>query len=89
MKSIVYIADPEILAIPVVECHELLVDIKMFNDLCYGLPPECALTANHYTKMRSTVYNKLLIAQDSLPSGLKFKLYEGYRSLEVQQLLFD
>jgi len=35
------------------------------------------------------VYEKLLGAQSLLPSGLRFCLYEGYRSLELQQRLFD
>ena len=39
--------------------------------------------------MRVTVYEKLCAAQKSLPNGFKFILHEGYRSLEVQQMLFE
>lgn len=39
--------------------------------------------------MRETVYKKLIEAQSRLPSHLKFCLYEGYRSLDLQQYLFQ
>lgn len=89
MKKITYIADPEILAIPIEECHEPMIDLKQLQTLAYGPPPETELTKNDYTKLRQTVYEKLCQAQQDLPQGIHFRLYEGYRSLKVQTLLFD
>lgn len=89
MEKIIYIADPEILAIPVVECHEPLVDAKDSDVLLYGPPPECELTTSCYTKMRKTVFEKLCAAERDLPRGWRLRLYEGFRSLEVQQMLFE
>ncbi len=89
MKKIIYIADPEILAIPIKECHEPLIDIKTHKELCYGPPPECELTAECYTKIRKTVFEKLCQAQAELPHGWRFRLYEGFRSLTVQKMLFE
>ena len=89
VENIIYIADPEILAIPIKECNEPLIDIKNTGDLSYGPPPENEFTTNDYTKMRETVYKKLLAAQADLPKGLRFRIYEGYRSKKVQKLLFD
>jgi zinc D-Ala-D-Ala dipeptidase len=89
MKKILYIADPEILAVPIVECEEPLIDIKDHDELRYGPPPECELTATCYTKMRKTVYEKLCQAQKQLPKGWRFQLYEGFRSLNVQKMLFE
>lgn len=89
MKKIIYIADPEIISIPITECHEPLVDIKNHTELQYGPPPECELTTDCYTKMRKTVFEKLCLAQKDLPNQWRFRLYEGFRSLKVQQLLFD
>lgn len=89
MSKIIYIADPEILAIPIKECDEPLIDIKNVTQLPYGPPPECELTANDYTKMRKTVFEKLIAAQKDLPNNYRFRIYEGYRSLQVQQLLFE
>lgn len=39
--------------------------------------------------MRESVYRKLVEAQKTLPSGLKFCLYEAYRSLQLQEKLFN
>lgn len=89
MKSVIYIADPEIISIPIIECHEAMIDVKDQNDLLYGPPPETPLTEPHYTLMRKTVYEKLCLAQKDLPSGWRFRLYEAFRSIEVQQMLFD
>lgn len=87
--NIVLIADPEILAIPIEENNEPMVDIKNYNDLLYGPPPENEFTTNDYTKMRTTIYEKVLDAQKQLPNNCRFKLYEGFRSCRVQQMLFD
>lgn len=88
-NNIIYIASAEILAIPVKECGEALVDVKDSNVIQYGPPPECPLTANYYTKMRKTIFEKLCQAQNDLPHGWRIRLYEGFRSLIVQQMLFE
>lgn len=89
LSNFIYITDPEILAIPIVECGEPLVDIKTETGLRYGPIPETELTKDCYTKIRKTVYEKLCKVQNDLPKGLYIRLYEGFRSLEVQQLLFE
>ncbi len=89
MQKIIYIADPEILAIPIVECNEPLIEIKNHYELQYGPPPECELTTDCYTKMRKTVFEKLCQAQNNLPNSWRFRLYEGFRSLKVQEMLFE
>jgi zinc D-Ala-D-Ala dipeptidase len=89
MRKIIYAADASILAVPIIECYEPLIDIKNFTALQYGTPPECELTKECYTKMRKSVFEKICQAQNELPKGWHFKLYEGFRSKKVQQMLFD
>ena len=89
MEQIVYITDPKVLAIPIIECNDPLLDIKDFSELCYGEPPECELTKSCYTHLRKSVIEKLCQAQMDLPKTWRFRLYEGFRSLKVQQILFD
>lgn len=89
MNKIIYITDKKVLSIPIIECHEALIDIRAHNTLHYGPPPECELTAECYTKVRKTVFEKLCLAQENLPKGWYFRLYEGFRSLQVQQALFE
>ena len=78
----------DVLAIPVRECGEPLVDIRVMKELQYGSPPECPETQNDYTYVRQGVYERLLHAQSLLPRGVSLRLYEGYRSLKVQGMLF-
>lgn len=87
--TIIYPASPEILAVPISDCGEALIDIKDSSVLLYGPPPECPMTAGSYTKIRKSVFEKLCQAQRTLPNGWRFRLYEGFRSLAVQQMLFD
>jgi zinc D-Ala-D-Ala dipeptidase len=87
-NKIILIADPRILSIPIMDNHEAMVDLTEQNEIMYGPSPE--VPNNHdYTKMRKTVYEKLVKAQRLLPTGIRFCLYEAYRSLELQKKLFD
>lgn len=81
--------EADILNIPIRESNEPLIDLKEQTELVYGPPPENPLTINDYTKIRKTVYKKLCQAQNKLPNGWKFRIYEGLRSLNVQKILFD
>lgn len=89
MSEFINIVDPRILAVPLKECGEPLVDIKQEKRLVYGPPPDTPETTPHYTLMRERVYALILKAQALLPKGYSFRLYEGYRCLTVQQFLFD
>jgi D-alanyl-D-alanine dipeptidase len=87
-ENIVLIADTRVLQIPIQENHEPMVDIQHEKTIVIGPSPEIPNNTN-YTKMRKTVYEKLLQAQKLLPRGLKFCLYEAYRSIALQEMLFQ
>jgi zinc D-Ala-D-Ala dipeptidase len=87
-EKIVLIADPFILAIPISDNDEPLVDLRHQTEISYGPSPEIPHNTD-YTKTRQTVYEKLKQAQSSLPKGMRFCLYESYRSLALQEMLFD
>ncbi|MGR5092517.1 M15 family metallopeptidase [Vibrio maritimus] len=74
-------------AIPIKDCLEDLVSVK--GHLAYGPPPECNETKDSYHFVRRSVLERLLIAQKELPPGLALRLYEGYRSPEFQETLFQ
>ena len=76
-------------AIPIHECGEPLVDVRREGGLLYGPPPERPETEPDYCWLRRGVYQRLLRVQASLPAGLKLRLYEGLRSLEIQTWLFE
>ena len=79
--KIFVINEKEINNIPINENNEPLIDLKEQNELAYGPPPDTPLTMNDYTKIRKTIYEKLCQAQNKLPNGWKFRIYEGLRSL--------
>ncbi len=87
-KEITLIADPKVIAIPIVENHEPFVDLKNQIIIAYGRSPEVPNNTN-YTKLRKTVYEKLIQAQALLPKGIKLCVCEGYRSLALQRTLFE
>lgn len=76
-------------AIPIQDCGEPLVDIRREGGLLWGPPPERPETAPDYCWVRRGVYDRLLRAQASLPHGWRLRLYEGFRSTEMQHLLFE
>lgn len=86
-QSVTLLADPKVIALPIIENNDPLIDLKNQTILAYGPSPEIPNNTD-YTKVRETVYEKLLQAQSLLPNGLKFCLYEGYRSLSLQEKLF-
>jgi D-alanyl-D-alanine dipeptidase len=86
--EIILIADPRILQIPIHDNGEDMIDLKSQTEITYGPSPEIPNNQD-YTKLRKTVYNKLRDAQASLPKGLRFCIYEGYRSLSLQEMLFE
>lgn len=87
-SDILLIADPKILAVPIIENHEPLIDLREQTEIAFGPSPEIPNNVDYFY-MRRTVYEKLMQAQSLLPKGLHFCLYEAYRSLELQKMLFD
>lgn len=87
-NSIILIADPKILAVPVVENHEAMINIAHQKAIAFG-PPPLIPDNTDFTKMRNTVYEKLLQAQAILPDGLKLCLYEAYRGYDLQESIFQ
>lgn len=86
--NVTLIADPAVLKIPIQENHEEMVDLTKQTEIVYGPSPEIKNNTN-YTFLRKTVYEKLKQANSKLPQGMHFCLYEGYRSLELQKMIFE
>jgi len=87
-SPIISIADSSIVRIPVKECGEPLIDLRNQTEIAFGPPPEKPDNIC-YTKVRKTVYEMLCKAQEILPKGVRFCLYEGWRSLDLQSELFQ
>ncbi len=88
IPNITLIADPVILRIPIDDNNEPLVDLTKQSTIAYGPSPEIPNNTS-YTYLRKTVYDKLKEANEQLPKGMNICLYEGCRSLELQEMIFD
>ncbi|MFI4919782.1 MAG: M15 family metallopeptidase [Legionellales bacterium] len=86
--KVTLIADPIVLKIPIRDNHENLVDLTKQTAIVYGPSPEIKNNTN-YTFLRKSVYEKLKEANAQLPKGMHFCLYEGYRSLHLQKMIFE
>lgn len=87
-SHITLISDPKVLAIPINDTGESWLDLTKQTAIAYGPSPEIPNNKD-YTYLRKTVYEKLKQAQHKLPKGLHFCLYEGYRSLALQKMIFE
>ena len=67
-NEIVLIADPKVLAIPVIKNQEPWVDLNNQKIIAIGPSPEIQNNTD-YTQMRKIVYDKLVQAQALLPHG--------------------
>lgn len=88
ITNITLIADPKVVAIPIQENGDPFIDLKDQAVIDYGPSPEIPDNTD-YTQMRKTVYEKLVQAQELLPTGIRFCLYECYRSLDLQTMLYE
>lgn len=86
--DIILIADKSVQNIPIEDNQEPLVDIRKHPEICVGPSPEIPNNDNYYY-LRKSVLEKLLQANKRLPKGIKICVYEGYRSIALQTLLFD
>ena len=88
LAGVTLISDPKVLSIPVHENNDAWVDLRAQKTIVIG-PSLEILNNQDYTYLRKMVYEKLKLAQSKLPKGYHFCLYEGYRSLALQKMLFD
>lgn len=86
VPEIVLISDERIVALPVLDCGEILCNLRDIPALRVGRRPVYADGA--YAHLRTGVADRLVVAQTLLPPGLRLLVVEGYRPLALQQRLF-
>ncbi|MET9734414.1 M15 family metallopeptidase [Streptomyces sp. NPDC006458] len=87
MDEIVLMSDPEIAAIPVADCGEPLVDVRLDGSLVVDVRQEDAPGA--FAHLREGVLARLVKAQAQLPDGLRLLFVEGYRPPSLQRRYFE
>lgn len=75
--------------ISIVECEEPLVDLARYDFLLEPVYFKQGLALDDKMMIRESVAEKLLTARQSLPGEYNFKIWDAYRTIEVQKKLFD
>ncbi|MFF2923519.1 nitrilase-related carbon-nitrogen hydrolase [Streptomyces celluloflavus] len=85
---ITLMADPAVAALPVEECGEGLTDVRTASPalLVSGLRHDAA---GAFALLRAGLLRRLLVAQESLPEGLRLQIVEGYRPPALQRRYFE
>ncbi|MFH8839120.1 M15 family metallopeptidase [Streptomyces sp. NPDC017868] len=87
MTEIVLMSDPRVVAIPVTECGERLVDVRGVGSLLVDTRKQDP--ADAFAHLREGVVERLLQAQELLPDGLRLLYVEGYRPPSLQRAYFE
>ncbi|WP_031510055.1 M15 family metallopeptidase [Streptomyces megasporus] len=87
MAEIILMSDPRVVAVPVRECGERLVDVRRCGLLLVDERKRDSSGA--FAHLRKGVLARLLRAQEELPEGVRLLFVEGYRPPDLQQRYFD
>ncbi|MBA2811059.1 M15 family metallopeptidase [Streptomyces sp. KM273126] len=86
-NEIVLMSDPRVAAIPVADCGEPLVDLRLQEPLAVDTRREEPSGA--FAHLREQVLTRLLKAQNTLPDGMRLLFVEGYRPPALQRRYFE
>jgi D-alanyl-D-alanine dipeptidase len=80
------LSDPKIASVPVLDCRERLVDVRQQKELLVDTRKQDS--AGAWARLRTGVLERLLVAQNALPEGLRLLIIEGHRPLVLQRHYF-
>lgn len=88
--QITLISDPKVLAIPIQENEEMLVDLQTIPELFVDLSRENVQKKSaHISFVRKSVAEMLVKVQNLLPSEYKLMIKEGHRDIQTQTEIFN
>ncbi|GAA0914478.1 M15 family metallopeptidase [Streptomyces thermoalcalitolerans] len=87
MSETVLMSDPRIATIPVADCGEPLLDVRLQESLV--VDPRRADSLGAFAHVREGVLIRLLKAQELLPDGIRLLFVEGYRPPVLQRSYFE
>lgn len=89
-REIILISDPKVLAVPIKENGESLVDLSKNANLFVDLSHEnVQKTSPAISFVRKAIADMLMVAQSNLLSGYKFMIKEGHRDIGTQREIFN
>ena len=87
MDGVTLIADPRVLAIPIRDCGEPLVDLR--EVVSVAIDERKRDSDGLWLHARVGVAHRLQETQRNCPAGIRLLLVEAYRTIEVQSRYFD
>jgi D-alanyl-D-alanine dipeptidase len=87
VTDMVLLSDERIAAVPVRDCGDPLVDLRLVVGL--EVDDRQADPDGWYARVRSGVAGRLRAAKEALPPGYRLVVVEGYRPPELQRRYFD
>ncbi len=87
MSRVVLLTDERVTAVPVIECGEILCDLREVTAI--RLDPRMADPSGAFAYVRVGVLDRLIAAQTLLPPGLRLLVVEGYRPVALQRRYFE
>lgn len=85
--SMVLLSDPAVMATPVSESGEPLMDLRNVEAL--RIDQRLADPEGAYAHLRVGVVDRLVTAQTLLPAGIRLLVVEGHRPMRTQRQYFD
>ncbi|WP_328768687.1 M15 family metallopeptidase [Streptomyces sp. NBC_00286] len=89
MPEIVLMSDPKIAAIPVVDCDEPLLDVRLHEPFPIDVDARRNDASGAFAHLREGVLTRLLDAQKLLPDSIHLLFVEGYRPPALQRSYFE
>lgn len=86
MTEIVLMSDPKVAAVPVADCGEPLLDVRLREPFPVDLRRQDDLGS--FARLREGVLARLLKAGELLPDGVRLLFIEGYRPPDLQRSYF-
>jgi D-alanyl-D-alanine dipeptidase len=88
-RSPILVDDPRVLAVPIQECGEPLVDLRGYSLLATTDYPKAQSQAKTRLHCREGVAQRLLLADARLPEGVRLLIVECHRPLELQDAYWE
>jgi len=85
----ILVDDPRVLAVPIRECGESLVDLRGYPLLVTTRHPKARSDAETRLHCREGVAQRLLRADARLPEGIRLLIVECHRPLELQDAYWE
>lgn len=90
MGNFLKINDRKVMDIPIKDSEESLIDLLPYSEFVVDVTQKYIWEHKEpISLVRKQVAEKLLLANRYLSDGIKFKIIEGYRSLNIQRKIFE